>query len=132
VSSAAQSVGSIRGKRKIPRAPSALEERLWFLLLGDVYPDRDGKPLHYPRPVREFVFHPERKWRFDFAWPDRKIAAECEGGTWARGRHNRGSGFAADCEKYNAAAILGWRVLRFTKDMIDRGDAMDAIRDAIA
>lgn len=45
---------------------------------------------------REYVFHPKRKWRFDFAWPHIKLAVEVEGGVHAGGRHNRGSGFVAD------------------------------------
>lgn len=72
-----------------------------------------------PRPVREHRFHPDRKWRFDFAWPRYKVALECEGGTWARGRHTRGSGYRKDLEKYNAAAMMGWLVLRYTPDMLD-------------
>lgn len=71
-------------------------------------------------PDREYQFHPERKWRFDFAYPDLKIAIEAEGGIWSSGRHTRGSGFIKDCEKYNQAAILGWRVLRYTTSNIDK------------
>ena len=71
-----------------------------------------------PRMEKEYVFHPTRKWRFDFADPDYKIAIECEGGTWVKGAHTRGKHFESDCEKYNEAARLGWRVFRFTTDMI--------------
>lgn len=63
--------------------------------------------------VLEHRFHGERKWRFDFAWPLHKIAAEVEGGVFQRGRHNRPGGFIGDCEKYNEAQLLGWTVLRF-------------------
>lgn len=35
-----------------------------------------------PSPELEHKFHPTRKWRFDGAWPDQKIAFEVEGGTW--------------------------------------------------
>lgn len=63
--------------------------------------------------VKEYKFHDKRKWRFDFANPSLKIAVECEGGVWVRGRHNRGIGFLNDMEKYNEAAIMGWRVLRY-------------------
>jgi len=75
-----------------------------------------------PEPVREWRFHPVRRWRFDFAWPhpDVMVAVECEGGIWSRGRHVRGRGFEADCQKYNAAAVLGWKVLRVTGGMLDR------------
>lgn len=72
-----------------------------------------------PPTEMEYKFHPERRWRFDFAWPDRKVALEVEGGVWIAGRHTRGSGFVKDMEKYNAAATLGWRVLRVQpKDLL--------------
>jgi very-short-patch-repair endonuclease len=60
----------------------------------------------------EYQFHPTRRWRFDFAWPDHRLSLEVEGGVWSGGRHTRGAGFVADCEKYNAATLAGWRVLR--------------------
>lgn len=58
-------------------------------------------------------FHPTRKWRFDFAWPDLKVACEIDGGIFSRGRHVNPRGFIADCEKSNAATQLGWRLFRF-------------------
>lgn len=61
----------------------------------------------------EIMFHPKRKWRFDFADQQNKIAVELEGGIWINGRHNRGGGFADDTEKYNEALVMGWRVLRY-------------------
>ena len=68
---------------------------------------------------REYRFHHARKWRLDFAHPATRIGIEIEGGTWVQGRHNRPQGFAADCEKYNSAAELGWRLFRLTPDMIN-------------
>lgn len=75
-----------------------------------------------PAPKTEYKFHPERKWRFDYAWeydfldgPSSeiiKVALEVEGGVWTGGRHTSGAGFIKDMEKYNAAACLGWFVLR--------------------
>lgn len=62
----------------------------------------------------EYRFHPVRRWRFDFANPEFKIAIEYEGGVWRRGRHIRPVGFINDCDKYNAAALHGWTVLRYT------------------
>lgn len=75
-------------------------------------------------PESEYVFHPERKWRFDLAWPDYKVAFEREGGTWSGGRHNRGKGYASDCRKYNAAQLDGWIVIRGTVDLINNGTAL--------
>jgi len=84
-----------------------------------------------PVPVREYRFHPPRRWKFDFCYPEQKIAIECEGGTWTNGRHTRGKGFKNDCEKYNQATIDGWRVLRFTSDMIKSGEALQTIEAAL-
>lgn len=86
---------------------------------------------HGLRPVREYKFHSVREWRFDFAFPDRRIAVECEGGVWTGGRHTRGSGFVADAEKYNAAAALGWFVFRFDGKAIKSGKAIDLMIDVL-
>ena len=64
------------------------------------------------KPDAEYRFHPDRKWRFDFAWPEARIAYEIEGAVWTGGRHTRGSGFIKDAEKYNHAAALDWLVFR--------------------
>lgn len=71
-----------------------------------------------PEPETEHRFDATRRWRFDFAWPGKRVAVEIEGGTYANGRHNRAAGYAKDCEKYNAAIEAGWRVLRYTGDML--------------
>lgn len=65
-----------------------------------------------PAPVAEHRFEPERRWRFDYAWPEAKIALEVEGGIYTGGRHTSSAGFVKDMAKYNRAAVLGWRVLR--------------------
>jgi very-short-patch-repair endonuclease len=83
------------------------------------------------RPEREWMFHPTRKWRFDFAWPDVKLAVEIEGGTWRGGRHSRGSGFDNDAAKYNAAVLLGWRVLRYSTGMVQSGIAINEVLEAL-
>jgi very-short-patch-repair endonuclease len=78
-----------------------------------------------------FYWH-GRNWRFDFAWPDRKLAVELEGAVYAGGRHTRGKGFEADCEKANAAVLAGWRILRFTAAHIDTGYALETLEAALA
>lgn len=70
-------------------------------------------------PKREWKFEPSRKWRFDFSWPDIKVAVEIEGGVYMHGRHTRGYGYESDCEKYNHAIQLGWKVLRYTPQMVE-------------
>lgn len=75
-----------------------------------------------------------RKWRADFRVPvrhDVPILIEIDGGGWTQGRHVRGKGFEADLEKLNAAALLGYRVLRFTPAMVEDGRALAVIRQAL-
>ena len=85
------------------------------------------KLCELPMPAREYRFHPRRRWRFDFAWPRYKIAAEIDGGIYCRGRHVRGRGFERDAEKGNAAVLAGWRVLHFTPRHVKSGLAVQAI-----
>lgn len=82
-------------------------------------------------PVREHKFHPTRKWRFDYAFPDLKIAIECDGGVFTRGRHVRPQGYLKDMEKFNAAAEAGWVVLKFTPQQLMTAAAIEAIRSTI-
>lgn len=84
-----------------------------------------------PEPVREHRFDRGRRWRFDLAWPQYMVAAECEGATWVQGRHTSGAGFAADTIKYDEAAILGWCVLRFTRNQIESGLAVTMVERAL-
>lgn len=74
--------------------------------------------LSAPAHVREYEFARPRRWRFDVAWPEQKVAIEIEGGSWIRGRHTRGKGYSDDCEKYNEAAFKGWAVFRFTTSQL--------------
>ena len=113
--------------------------------------------LGLPKPVREYRFHSTRRFRFDFAWPVRKVALEVEGGIYgqvvschkcgtqvmqklangsmikvrAGGRHNRGKGYEQDCLKYSSAAILNWKVIRVTAGMIKDGSAIELVEQAI-
>jgi hypothetical protein len=79
-------------------------------------------------PVPEYEFHPTRKWQFDYAFPLLKIAVEIEGGIWRQGggAHSHPLNIERDIEKYNAAAILGWRVLRYAPE--DIGNAINDLR----
>jgi very-short-patch-repair endonuclease len=80
---------------------------------------------------REHKFHPTRRWRLDFAWPDHKLAVEIDGGIWANGRHNRGAGIEADCQKYLAATLLGWRIIRATPDMVKSGELIKPLSELL-
>lgn len=81
--------------------------------------------------VKEHKFHPKRKWRFDYAIPEHKIALEVEGGVWTGGRHIRAQGFLGDMEKYNTATLMGWRVFRTTPDDLYKMATINLLRQAI-
>lgn len=108
----------MRTKYGIPKTLSAGEET--FALHCQV---------EHLSPVREHKFHPERKWRFDFFFPERKLAVEIEGGVG--GRHQRIGGFTKDCDKYNAATLMGIAVLRYTTSMVISGQAIDDVLKAL-
>ena len=87
-----------------------------------------GMPPH----VTEYVFHPVRKWRFDFCWIDLKVAVEIDGGTGIlRGKHVRPEGFRNDCIKLNEAALHGWLVLRGDSQMVKNGSLLAMAERAV-
>jgi very-short-patch-repair endonuclease len=85
--------------------------------------------------VREYKFCKDRKWRADFAieippWEHKAtVLVEIEGGIWRQGRHTRGTGFIADLEKYNTAAMLGYRLLRFSTQHVLEGQAKAFLKE---
>ena len=84
-----------------------------------------------PSPLAEYRFHPTRKWRFDYAFPRARVAVEVEGGVFTQGRHTRGAGFRKDMEKYNAALVLGWRVLRVEPKQLCTGYTMELLQQIL-
>ncbi|MFV5589210.1 DUF559 domain-containing protein [Acinetobacter variabilis] len=80
---------------------------------------------------QEFYFHPDRKWRADFHLIDKKILVEIEGGIWSGGRHTRGKGYIGDMEKYNAAIMMGFQVIRFSTDQVKSGHAIQQIEKMV-
>ena len=94
----------------IPRHPNAKcsgpEQTAWIMMLGD----------DLPVPEVEHKFDLRRRWKFDFAWPDVRVALEIEGGHWIGG--HGGQRFEMDLEKYNSATAEGWRVIRVTPRQI--------------
>lgn len=100
---------------------SALEQSLLYQLIS----------ARFPPPVREYTFHPLRRWRFDLAWPDIFVATEVEGGTYRKSRHTSADGFYKDCQKYNTAGLMGWRVFRFDSKMVNNGEALECLKDAL-
>lgn len=92
-----------------------------------------------PEPIREYTFHTERQWRFDFCWREGSnlVACEVEGGIWMQTSTGRSKGhahperFERDCEKYNEAALYGWTIIRVTPAMIRDGRAIDWLERAL-
>jgi hypothetical protein len=96
-----------------------------------------------PAPEMEYVFHPVRKWRFDFAWPTLayptmvpseamdSLALEVQGGIWTKGRHTQGAALLKEWEKLNEAAVLGWRILYCQPQDLISKDTVNSIRRAL-
>ena len=100
-------------------------------------------PGGHPLRARSTLSTPRRKWRADFrsrlsvlrqlrlSWitiphRDRRRSLVPIGG-----RHSRGAGVEADCEKTSAAAILGYRVIRATPRQVEDGRCLEWIRQAL-
>lgn len=69
------------------------------------------KEMKLPYCVPEFAFCEGRKWRFDFAFPNERVAVEIQGAIFSGGRHVRGAAMLREWQKLNEAAKLGWRIL---------------------
>tara|TARA_R110002167_G_scaffold132848_1_gene317270 strand:- start:254 stop:694 length:441 start_codon:yes stop_codon:yes gene_type:complete len=84
-------------------------------------------------PKTEYRFLKKRRFRFDFAWPDRMIAVEVEGGVWMKGGggHTTGKGYTRDLEKYNLATLHGWEVYRFTTQDVTKEIAIAFMKNII-
>jgi hypothetical protein len=76
-------------------------------------------------------FHRTRRWRFDYAAIDTRIAIEIQGGIWTYGGHSRGSGQVRDMEKHNAAAALNWRIFFLHVDTVEDVEALTQIANTI-
>ncbi|MDE2100913.1 MAG: hypothetical protein KGL39_26945 [Patescibacteria group bacterium] len=96
-----------------------------------------------PAAVQEYRFLPGRRFAFDWAFPEEKIAVEIEGGFFGKGKacpvckrrpvagHGSIERLLSDKEKYNEAALLGWLVLRVIPDDVASGAALTLIERAL-
>ncbi len=113
----------LAGKLSFPPSATETYQRLVKRAIQTKWEDRFRtliKGLGAPIWREQYRFDPVRLWRFDFAWPERKIAFEMEGAIWMRGGggHSHPLGIERDIEKGNAAAIQGWAVIRITDKML--------------
>lgn len=97
--------------KRSPAVTSKLEQ----IFLAELALELHGEVLEI---VPEHRFHPVRKWRFDIAIPELRIAVEINGGIWNAGRHTRGAGQLKDYEKFNAATELGWSVFQYGPNQV--------------
>ena len=70
----------------------------------------------------EVQFMPDRKFRFDLANDEHKLGFECDGGKW-KGGHMRGDALESQYEKDRLAQVYGWKIFRFTNQVINSGEA---------
>ncbi len=100
-----------------------------------------------PMPHEEWMFHPRRKWRYDWAYlgvNGRTVAIDLDGaihgrrnmqtGEWepnARGGHTSGTGYENNCEKDNEAACAGILVIRLTAAMLKSGVGYSYVERAL-
>lgn len=98
-----------------------------------------------PTPETEYRFHPKRRWRFDFAWPLHRVALEIEGGVFGKkgkrcptcklrgvGAHNSVKGILRDIDKYNAAQVNQWAVVRCIPTKRTAPETYETIRRVLA
>ena len=105
-------------------------------MIGDLVLKKHSSPPHLPKVLKpeakgvlfmqnvleasglafskEHKGIPGRLYRFDFAIHSLMVAIEYEGLNSTKSRHTTLSGYTWDCDKYNLAALHGWKVLRYT------------------
>ncbi len=115
-------------KRKAKRPASVKKERV--VSEGEAILSQHLRTLKIEFE-QEFKFHPTRKWRADFHLKGKKVLVEVEGGIWSNGRHTRGKGYLGDLDKYNAATMMGYQVIRFSTEQVKSGKAIEQILNLI-
>lgn len=120
---------------KRPASPLAEVARVMGYAMsdGEVMFLGQCRQVGLPTPTPQARLVPGRLYRTDFALADYGIAIEIEGGAFSQvSRHRSGSGFTADCRKYDEIALLGWMLLRVTTEMVTSGEAVALVERAIA
>lgn len=115
------------GGTQKPLTPLQLKNRIQVENEADFGPRWAGT---YPDLlfVRQYLFLPDRDFRFDFCWPNEGptveprtatggVALELQGGIWKdKTGHNTGAGLIRDFEKLNLAQASGWVVFQFADE----------------
>ena len=118
---------ALMGKRRkpvdAPQSHAEPKEHLdrWPLVLRDQIASAG-----LPEPYREHMFHVNRNWRCDLAWPDVKKSVEIDGGV-----HRIKGRFQSDIDKHNALTLAGWRWIRVTPAQVKSGEALDLVKELL-
>jgi len=83
--------------------------------------------------VMEHIFLVDRRYRFDYANLEFKIAIEKDGGVWMKGggAHSRPQNILRDMEKLTLANVNGWIVIRRTPQQLHKRETLDLILQAV-
>ncbi len=125
--------GPAAGAIKAAGSPSS-QYSLCGLLAEQLRQVQAPKYVWEGSPGGEHRFHPRRRWRFDFFFPEYAVALEVEGGVSGhrlskavskdgveyqrQSRHLTAQGFEEDAIKYFEAAKLGITVVSVTSKMV--------------
>ena len=80
---------------------------------------------------RQFYYARPRKLRADFAFPYARLLAEVNGGIFTSQAHGSIKGILADMDRLNTATLAGFRLLRFTPQAVQSGEALQLIERAL-
>ncbi len=101
---------------------------------------RQVEDAQLPPPERDYLFYPGRRWRFDFCWVPQHLAVEIEGGIirnrkgiWVTTHgHASANRYMSDIEKYNAAAVMVFCLLRFPGPLVENGTGIREVNQWFA
>jgi very-short-patch-repair endonuclease len=86
--------------------------------------------LAAPQLQYEVIDRSGRRWRLDFAWPERRVAVEYDGFDW----HSDPDSLTRDRQKNAALQEMKWRVVSIVADDVRRrpGDMLRRIEWQLA
>ena len=102
-----------------------------------------------PKPIEEYRFCPERKWRADFVWlfnnqlykvdplldkvtRYKGVILEINGAVWTKGKHTYGKQLLDEYEKLNNASLDGWILIQVGNYHMKTGQMIEWLKRALA
>lgn len=123
-----------RAKRKMRLEEQRSERRSFFTALR-----KRGLPL----PEPEYRFHPTRRFRADYCWPEKRVILEVQGGIFGRGAkcpccgrrrvgaHSSIKDQLRDIERTSEAAAEGFRIVYCVPDKLCSTETIARIERAL-